>query len=119
MCVPWVKHSVSREMLHDAFSSLGTVRQVDLVSKGDHFLCFVHFFAWDVDSPVAAGVRSRLLNPPHQDHKESLQYVHASLGKQRLLFARSRMSIAGAILSSSGGQSGHGRGASKTRTVAT
>jgi hypothetical protein len=101
ICVPWVKHSVTREMLQEAFGTLGKIRQIDLVSKGDHLLCFVHFLAWDVTSASSNAVRNRLLNPPHADHKESLQYNHPSLGKQRLLYARSRMSVAGAILSGS------------------
>ena len=97
--MPWVKHSVTRELLAEAFGVLGKIRQIDLVSKGDHLLCFVHFLAWDVSNASSAAVRDRLLNPPHADHKESLQYNHPSLGKQRLLYARSRMSVAGAILS--------------------
>ncbi len=93
-----MKNTVSREVLQEAFSTLGHVRQVDLVPKGDHNLVFIHFHSWSSDSEAARGTRARLLNPPHSDYKESLAYAHPTMGRQRLLFARSRMSIAGAVL---------------------
>ena len=98
LCVPWVRQNVTRELLQETFSPFGSVRQVDLVPKGDHFLCFVHFHSWNLDSPVACAVRARLLNPPSPDHKESVYYMHPTLGRQRWLFARSWVSPAPATM---------------------
>jgi hypothetical protein len=92
LCVPWVRQNVTRELLQETFSPFGSVRQVDLVPKGDHFLCFVHFHAWKLDNPAAVALRARLLNPPSADHKESVYYTHPTLGRQRWLFARSWVS---------------------------
>ena len=57
LCVPWVRQNVTRELLTETFSPYGSVKQVDLVPKGDHYLCFIHFHAWKLDDPIACAVR--------------------------------------------------------------
>lgn len=90
LCVPWVKNSVTKDVLYEAFSQLGTLRQLDLVPKGEHQLCFVHFVAWDIGNPVVAAMRLRLLNPTSPAAKESVVYNHPTMGRQRWMVARSR-----------------------------
>ncbi len=41
---------------------------------------------------VSVSCQARLLNPPVPDHKETIYYMHPTLGRQRWLFARSWMS---------------------------
>ena len=90
---------MDKDVLQQAFNVLGVVRRMDVVDKGDHSLCFVHFERWHLDVPAAAATRQRLLRPQQQDNKETLFYRHPTYGPQRVLFARSRLSLAGAIVS--------------------
>ncbi len=66
VCVPWVKPTVDRDVLQQAFSVFGDVRRMDVVDKGDHMLCFVHFDKWHLHNPSAAATRQRLLRPQSQ-----------------------------------------------------
>lgn len=118
VCIPWVSPEVGREVIVSTFEQFGTVKQVDLVPREDHFLCFVHFDKWNVedaavnavrvrlgrvcsalacfsiiidDDPVRPCDQMRLLNPPSMDYKESVEYAHPVTGQQRWLFSRSRV----------------------------
>jgi hypothetical protein len=44
---------------------------------------------WIVIHPLVCLWQARLLNPPTPDHKETIYYMHPTLGRQRWLFARS------------------------------
>jgi hypothetical protein len=60
VCIPWVSPEVGREVIVSTFEQFGTVKQVDLVPREDHFLCFVHFDKWNVEDPAVHAVRVRL-----------------------------------------------------------
>jgi hypothetical protein len=57
LCIPWVEPEVGRDFVATTFDRLGIVRQVDLVPREDHFLCFVHFYSWRTDDPEVDSMR--------------------------------------------------------------
>ena len=59
LCIPWMSADVKRETVIATFEQFGRVRQVDLVPRDDHVLCFVHFIRWDISNPNTNLVRVR------------------------------------------------------------
>ena len=57
VCIPWVSPDVSRDLVVSTFEQFGTILQVDLVPRDDHFLCFVHFSQWRTEDPQINVVR--------------------------------------------------------------
>ncbi len=62
LCIPWVSPEVSRELVIATFEVFGAIRQVDLVPREDHFLCFVHFNSWKTEDPAVNILRVRAVN---------------------------------------------------------
>jgi hypothetical protein len=75
VCIPWVSPDVSRDLIVSTFEQFGRVQQVDLVPRDDHFLCFIHFLAWNVDDAACRAVRVRAACACTHAHNTSLGVV--------------------------------------------